>query len=406
MPLAGVARVRDVVGNVEYAGDSVRRLLSRDLLGPATHRTGKGDDAGVNLDADIRLFPTAWGRALMVRVGDAAVRAAASTQPRGMAGKTSERAAPFSTVRNRSAAFSDSERRRRTDTRRTAGRLLAAALRVKAMSLAESKAPASYPGIGAMADRSAAVVWVETHVSQASCAYPLTPSTKTRASTMRRWSPMDGVTCGTSGSCFSSRSPSIRRRRPRRAPRSVAEGDQLHLRPGTGRPALNREGRPSSDEEEFMTKPLQTKIRSWMSSPVRTVKPLDTAAHARRVLEDFRINQLAVVEEDRLVGIVTDRDLRDAFPSVIDVLRGETREGRRTYTQPEEVSVEMVMAANPQTLGPEDDLGAAARLLRRERIGALPIVENHRLVGILTRSDLLDALLAALESGTGREERS
>ena len=123
------------------------------------------------------------------------------------------------------------------------------------------------------------------------------------------------------------------------------------------------------------------------------------------MLENYRINQLAVLEENRLVGIVTDRDLRDAFPSVIDVLRGKTREGRRTYTQPEEVSVEMVMAANPQTLGPEDDLGAAARLLRRERIGGLPIVENHRLVGILTRSDLLDALLSALESGTAREDR-
>jgi acetoin utilization protein AcuB len=143
-----------------------------------------------------------------------------------------------------------------------------------------------------------------------------------------------------------------------------------------------------------------------MSSPARTVKPLDTAAHARHLLEDHRINQLAVVEGDRLVGIVTDRDLRDAFPSVIDVLRGETRPGRRTFTQPQEVSVEMVMTANPRTLGPEDDLGAAARLLRRERIGAVPIVENHRLVGILTRSDLLDALLSALESGTERRDQA
>ncbi len=140
-----------------------------------------------------------------------------------------------------------------------------------------------------------------------------------------------------------------------------------------------------------------TKVHSWMSSPARTIKPLDTAAHARRLLEDYRINQLAVVEDDRLVGIVTDRDLRDAFPSVIDVIRNETRAGRRTFTSPEEVSVEMVMTANPLTLAPEAPLSAAARLLRSERIGALPIVENHRLVGILTRSDLLDALLSALE---------
>ena len=140
-----------------------------------------------------------------------------------------------------------------------------------------------------------------------------------------------------------------------------------------------------------------SKIRSWMSSPVRTIKPLDTAAHARELLENERINQLLVVEGDHLVGIVTDRDLRDAFPSVIDVMRRETRSGRRTFSSPDEVSVEMVMASNPLTLGPDDELAAAARLLRRERIGAVPIVENRRLVGILTRSDLLDAFLAALE---------
>jgi acetoin utilization protein AcuB len=154
-----------------------------------------------------------------------------------------------------------------------------------------------------------------------------------------------------------------------------------------------------ADEEGSMKKSSGDpgKVRSWMSSPARTIKPLDTAARARQLLEEYRINQLAVVEGDRLVGVVTDRDLRDAFPSVIDVIRNEARSGRRTFTRPEEVSVEMVMTANPLTLGPEESLSAAARLLRRERIGAVPIVENHRVVGILTRSDLLDALLSALE---------
>jgi acetoin utilization protein AcuB len=145
-----------------------------------------------------------------------------------------------------------------------------------------------------------------------------------------------------------------------------------------------------------------------MSSPARTIKRLDTAARARELLEEHRINQLAVVEGDRLVGIVTDRDLRDAFPSVIDVARYETRSARRTFTSPENVSVEMVMTANPITFGPEEALGAAARVLRRQRIGAAPIVENHRLVGILTRSDLIDALLSVLEhpasAGIEREE--
>jgi CBS domain-containing protein len=153
------------------------------------------------------------------------------------------------------------------------------------------------------------------------------------------------------------------------------------------------------EEEIGMSKPSgpADKVRSWMTSPVKTVKPLDPVTRARELLEENRINQLAVVEDRRLVGIVTDRDLRDAFPSILDVLRQDMRKGRKSFSSAEQVSVEMVMTANPLTLHPDARLAEAVRLLRRERIGAVPIVENHRLVGILTRSDLLEAHLAALE---------
>jgi acetoin utilization protein AcuB len=140
-------------------------------------------------------------------------------------------------------------------------------------------------------------------------------------------------------------------------------------------------------------------VRSWMTSPVKTVKPLDPVSRARQLLEENRINQLAVVENRRLLGIVTDRDLRDAFPSILDVLRQDLREGPRSFSSPEEVSVEMVMTANPLTLHPDARLAEAARLLRSERIGAVPVVEDNRLVGILTRSDLLEAFLAGIQGG-------
>jgi acetoin utilization protein AcuB len=139
------------------------------------------------------------------------------------------------------------------------------------------------------------------------------------------------------------------------------------------------------------------KVRSWMTSPVKTVKPLDPVTRAREVLEENRINQLPVVEGSRLIGIVTDRDLRDAFPSILDVLREDLRKERRSFSSADKVSVEMVMTSNPLTLHPDAGVVEAVRLLRRERIGAVPIVENRRLVGILTRSDLLEAFLATLE---------
>jgi acetoin utilization protein AcuB len=136
------------------------------------------------------------------------------------------------------------------------------------------------------------------------------------------------------------------------------------------------------------------RIEPWMKRPVHTVKLRDTAAHARRLLEQHRINQLPVVVDGRLVGIVTDRDLRDAFPSVLDATAARPARTLSPATAPENVPVEDVMSRTVVTLTPTDLLTQAARLMRRERIGAIPIVEGERVIGILTRSDLLDAFVA------------
>jgi acetoin utilization protein AcuB len=130
------------------------------------------------------------------------------------------------------------------------------------------------------------------------------------------------------------------------------------------------------------------KVDAWMKKHPHTIKPLDTIEHAREVMQEHRINQLPVVRGGELVGIVTDRDLRDAYPSVLaDPLR-------KTTPNPHDVKVESVMTANVLTMAPDDGIVAAASLMRRERVGALPIVKGKQLVGILTRSDLLDALIA------------
>jgi acetoin utilization protein AcuB len=134
------------------------------------------------------------------------------------------------------------------------------------------------------------------------------------------------------------------------------------------------------------------KIASGMRHPVLTVKPHDSIRHAREVMERNRVNQLPVVVDGRVVGIVTDRDLRDAFPSVLD-----HRRRTAASADPATVPVEDVMTANVLTLEPDAPLEEGARLMRRERIGAIPIVQGARLVGILTRSDVLDVFLARAE---------
>jgi len=147
--------------------------------------------------------------------------------------------------------------------------------------------------------------------------------------------------------------------------------------------------------------PIDQKVEYAMKLAIYAVKPRDTVAHARALLEEHRINQLPVVANGKLIGIVTDRDLRDAGAAVgAAAAAASGRKGRVIVSDPEKLPVETVMTTDPIIVKPKDSTAAAARIMRRERIGALPVVENGRLVGIITRSDVLDAYLALAARGT------
>jgi len=98
-------------------------------------------------------------------------------------------------------------------------------------------------------------------------------------------------------------------------------------------------------------------------------------------MEEKNIRHLPVLENEKIVGIVTDRDLRLATS--------------RLTKHPYEVSVEVVklMSQPVQTVNPFDPIETATRTMRELKIGCLPVVDNGKLVGIVTGMDLLDALL-------------
>ena len=130
-------------------------------------------------------------------------------------------------------------------------------------------------------------------------------------------------------------------------------------------------------------------VSQWMTKSLMTIKPKDTIRHARERLAKYRINQLPVVSDEKLVGIVTDSDIRDAYPSSLRLFCGkDIDEFGDSHT------VEEIMTYNVISVAPQTSLREAAHLLRRQRFGALPVVEHDKLVGIITRSDMLDALLA------------
>ena len=149
-----------------------------------------------------------------------------------------------------------------------------------------------------------------------------------------------------------------------------------------------------------MNKRKKPVVGDWMSEAVLAVETFDTINVARQLMAKHRINQLPVVEDDRIVGIVTDRDIRDAYPTSMAINRGEAIDRFA-----DSIAVDEVMTHNVLTVQPDTSLLAAVASLRKHRIGSLPVVKQQKLVGIITRSDILEFVLSEASAAPRAAER-
>lgn len=118
-----------------------------------------------------------------------------------------------------------------------------------------------------------------------------------------------------------------------------------------------------------------------MHSPARTVEAGATLAVTYQLMQAEGIRHLPVLDGATLVGVVTDRDLRYATSAL------------HPHPFPREARVERVMSPHPVTAAPLDPVEEAARLMRARKIGCLPVLDGDALVGIVTGTDLLDAII-------------
>ena len=135
------------------------------------------------------------------------------------------------------------------------------------------------------------------------------------------------------------------------------------------------------------------KVKEWMIPDpfiLDADQPIKVAVEQE---VENRIRHIPVVRENALVGILTDRDVKRALPSVI---AGATPGEYRAFM--ERTPVSEVMTPDPITCEPDTDLREAVRIFVEHKFGAIPVIENGRVVAILCQTDALRALLSLLET--------
>lgn len=119
----------------------------------------------------------------------------------------------------------------------------------------------------------------------------------------------------------------------------------------------------------------------WMSRTVITVSPQTSIREADHLMAKHRIRRLAVVEDGKLVGIITRGDLRSVKPAALSEAEIERRLAQRTVAE--------VMTLDPVTITPETTIDEAAWVMLEGKFSGLPVVtETSELAGMLTESDI------------------
>jgi acetoin utilization protein AcuB len=131
-------------------------------------------------------------------------------------------------------------------------------------------------------------------------------------------------------------------------------------------------------------------VQDWMTRNLVTLSPEASVAEALTLCRGRRIRHIPILEERRLVGIVSDRDLRDASPALGDPERTSALQ---------KIQVGDVMTREVITADPQDPIENAAQVMYEHKINALPVVDEgssvaeEELLGIVTSSDVMRALV-------------
>lgn len=136
-----------------------------------------------------------------------------------------------------------------------------------------------------------------------------------------------------------------------------------------------------------------------MHTHLVTIAPDTPLATARDIIKEKNIDHLLVVDKSKgLVGLVSDRDLKQSWASPATTLSAH----ELSYLLAK-ITVEMIMVRKIITVTPDMTIERAARIMQENRIGSLPVKDDDKLVGIVTTRDVMEVLLQALGLGTASQ---
>lgn len=137
-------------------------------------------------------------------------------------------------------------------------------------------------------------------------------------------------------------------------------------------------------------------VATWMTADPVTVEPHMRFVEARKMMEERGIRHLPVLEHGKLVGMLSHSDVRRVSPSPATTFSA----GEINYLY-DKMEVRDAMTHDPIVVSPDTPVEDAALLTYTHKIGALPVVQGDKLVGIITQTDLYDIMMSVFRGGVG-----
>lgn len=131
-------------------------------------------------------------------------------------------------------------------------------------------------------------------------------------------------------------------------------------------------------------------VKYWMTTEPITVTPDTSVMKASQLMKEGNVRRLPVVDNGaKLVGIVSDRDLKEASPS-----KATTLDVHELYYLLSELRVKDIMSRKVISIKPDDTVEKAAVIMLEHKVTGLPVVEDGRVVGILSQGDVFRVLIS------------